>query len=597
MPSAFVPDSVKISTQVRQHLPRYLVGVLLLGAYQFLQWWFDTRLIRAIDSAVVGNREAAIFWGLWLAGVAVAAFILRVLSRLVLFNAGRIAEYELRGKLLAHLQKLGPRFFSKMSAGEIMSRATNDLSQIRLLLGFFVLNAINTVFGLASALSVTLGISVKLTVVSLASLPVLMLITRRYARLSYSRTRDAQDALGRMSETVQSSLVGIRVVKTHSMEPHEAERFELINRIYLDKSLSLARLRGSIGPIMQGISSTSLVIVVWYGGTLLLQGEITPGGLLGFIRALARLTWPLMALGFLVGILQRGRAAYSRLVELYQAVPEITDGALPAPAWVNGKVEARNLSFQFGSHRVLEGVNFTLEPGKSLAIVGRTGSGKSTLAALVARLLPAPEGTLFLDDVDVCALPVDHVRKTIGYAQQSAFLFSTTASHNIGFTLDNPDGDGERALIENAARAAQVLDELKSLPEGLNTVVGERGVQLSGGQKQRVALARAFVYAPRVLLLDDPLSAVDSRTEKAILDALDEQQQHRGLILITHRVAAAARCNSVLVLDEGRVVQSGSHEALLGQEGLYRTFANEQQRLTAMAELSDGPVAQIRVES
>lgn len=587
-------DPVRIGTHVKRHLPRYALGAALLAGYQFAQWWFDTRLMIAINAAVAGDRSTAVQYGLLLGAVAVLAFGVRVLSRLAVFNAGRIAEYELRRVLLARLHRLGPGFFGRMSAGEIMSRATNDLTQIRLLLGFFVLNLMNTAFGLVSALSVTLGISGRLTLASLATLPLLMVATARFARLSYSRTHDAQAALGTMSETVQSSIVGVRVVKTHSMEPQELARFETVNQGYLDKSLALARLRGSMGPIMQGINSVSLVVVVWYGGHLLLQNQITPGGLLAFIRALARLTWPLMALGFLVGILQRGRAAHARLAELYRAEPDIHDGPEQPTTPALGKVEVRDLTYSHGSHQVLKGLSFTLQPGHSLAIVGRTGSGKSTLAELLARILAAPKGTIFLDDKDVSTLPVGHVRRTIGYARQSAFLFSTTAARNVGYSLDDPDEPAQMGRIERAARSAQVLDELIDLPDGLQTVVGERGVQLSGGQKQRVALARAFVYEPRVLLLDDPLSAVDARTESAILDALDEERQARSVILITHRVAAAARCDQIIVLEGGRIVESGTHERLLEARGLYHHLADEERRRTAMAELSLEPLALAR---
>lgn len=340
-----------------------------------------------------------------------------------------------------------------------------------------------------------------------------------------------------------------------------------------------------MGPIMQAISSASLVVVIWYGGSLLLRGELTPGGLLGFLRALARLTWPLMALGFLVGILQRGRAAYSRLLELYAAQPEIIDGTTEPEGDSLGRIEARSLSFSYGNRPVLYDISFALEPGASLAIVGRTGSGKSTLAALLARLLPVEPAMLFVDGVDVCELPASYVRKSVGYAQQTAFLFSTTAARNIGFAIDDPDATEGRNRIELAANDAQILEELRALPEGLDTIVGERGVQLSGGQKQRIALARAFVYRPKVLLLDDPLSAVDARTEKAILDSIDAHKTERSLILVTHRVAAAARCERVLVLEKGRVVQLGTHETLMKEEGPYRAFAAEQQRETAMAAL------------
>jgi ATP-binding cassette subfamily B protein len=563
----------------------------LLAAYQYAQYWFDTRLKLAINASVAGEREVASALGLWLGIVAFSAFAVRVMSRVAIFNGGRIAEYELRIALLDRLQKLGPSFYRRMSTGEIMSRVTNDLTQVRLLLGFGVLNVINTLFALVSALAVMLSISPKLTLASLAVLPILILVTRTFSRQMYPRTRENQDALGNMSERVQSSIAGVRVVRSFNLERAELARFEQSNQTYLEKSLSLARLRGSMGPIMQAITAAGVLIVFWYGGHLMLVKELDAGGFLTFYRALSRLTWPLIALGFLIGLVQRGRASYSRLAEVYEAQPDVVDGPLVAPDNVEGRIEVKDLSFAYGNEPVLRGVSFELPAGKSLAIVGRTGSGKSTVAVLLPRLQPTPRGSVFLDGRDVCDLPLELVRSTIGYAQQTAFLFSTTVGRNIGYVLDEPDSGPSLKTIREAASEARILDEVLGLPDGFDTVVGERGVQLSGGQKQRVALARAFVSQPKILVLDDPLSAVDARTEKLILEAIDRQRKKRGLILITHRVAAAARCDSVIVLDRGRVVERGTHEQLLKNSGLYAAFAEEQRIENELARLGREDVA------
>lgn len=549
---------------------------MLLALYQGTQYWFDTRLMRAINAATSGERSVALSLGAGLIGVTLAAFVVRVLSRMTIFNGGRIAEYELRAALLDRLQRLGSSFYQRMPVGEVMSRVTNDLAQVRLLLGFGVLNVINTVFALVSALAVTLSISPKLTLAALAPLPLLLLVTRRFSSALYTRTRANQDALGQMSDTVQSSVAGARLIRSFGLEEAQLARFREINRNYLDKSLALARLRGAMGPIMQAITSAGVLVVFWYGGSLLIQGTIDQGGFLAFFRALGRLTWPLMALGFLVGLLQRGRAAYARLAEVYEAEPDIVDGPLTTPVTPRGTIEVRNLSYAYGSQEVLRGVSFELPAGRSIAVVGRTGSGKSTLARLLARLEPTPRGTVFLDGKDVCDLPLSAVRGAVGYAQQDAFLFSTTAGRNIGLALDEPDEGPALMTIREAARQAHVLDELLGLPDGLDTVVGERGVQLSGGQKQRVALAAAFVLEPKVLVLDDPLSAVDARTERGILEAIDEQRARRSVVLITHRVAAARRCEEILVLDEGRIVDRGTDAELLARGGLYARFAEEQ---------------------
>ncbi|HYQ03444.1 MAG TPA: ABC transporter ATP-binding protein [Polyangiaceae bacterium] len=576
---------VRLMGQFYRHAPRYCGGLVLLAAYQLFQWWFDTRMRSAINFATQGQSAQAIAVGELLVVAALAAFVVRVASRVVVFNAGRIAEYELRREILERLLKLGPSFYRRMSTGEIMSRVTNDLVQVRLLLGFGILNIINTLFALISALAVTIPISIKLTLAALAPLPLLLLITRGFSQHFYTRTRDNQEALGKMSARVLSSVAGVRVIRSFALEPQEVVAFEKTNQAYLDKSLSLARLRGFLGPILTATISIGVLVVFWYGGALMLHGELDAGGFLAFYRALGRLTWPLISLGFVVGLLQRGRAAFSRLTDIFSAEPDIVDGELALPAAASGRIEVKHLSFSYNDRKVLDDVSFELPAGNSLAIVGRTGSGKSSLAVLLARLQPTPPGSVFLDGVDVCDLPLSAVRESIGYAQQNAFLFSTTVARNIGFSLDEPDEHDSLLKIEDAAREACIEQEVLDLPDGFDTVVGERGVQLSGGQKQRVALAAAFASEPSVLVLDDPLSAVDARTERAILDAIDRQRQKRGLILITHRVAAAAHCDQILVLEKGRVVERGTHQELSKNGGIYAIFAEEQRIENELAKL------------
>jgi ATP-binding cassette subfamily B multidrug efflux pump len=563
--------------QLRRQLPRYGMGIVLLAGYQTAQYWFDTRLSYAIDLAVKhGDPARAGRIGAALIAVAVGSLVLRVLSRMSMFNAGRAAEYDMRKALLHQLQRLGPAFYRRMSTGDIMSRATNDLGQVRMLFGFGALNAINTVFAFASALAVTLHISGKLTLAALSTLPLLFLVMIGFARAMFTRQRASQEAIGKMSASVQSSISGVRVVRSFALEEEEMRRFALTNMDYLQKTLGLARLRGLMFPVMQLITAIGTVIVLWYGGHLMLVGQMTAGGFLAFFRALSRLTWPLISLGFLTSLIQRGRASFVRLSEVFEAVPDILDGALPAPVNPRGQLSVRGLSFAHGAHRVLEDVSFEVAPGTLVAIVGKTGSGKSTLAALLPRLQPTPHGSVFVDGQDVCDLPLHSVRSAIGYAQQSAFLFSTTVGRNIAYCLNDPDSAVAVQLVQQAAQDAQIGDELSELPDGYDTIVGERGVQLSGGQKQRVALARALLAEPRVLVLDDPLSAVDARTERAILDVLERQHEKRSVLLITHRVAAAARCDTILVLDRGRVVERGTHAELIAQRGVYASFADEQ---------------------
>jgi ATP-binding cassette subfamily B protein len=431
-----------------------------------------------------------------------------------------------------------------------------------------------------------LQFSVKLTLASLAPLPLLLVVMRVYSKRIYARQRENQDALGSLGSVVQSSIAGVRVVRAFSLEEAEMQNFELQNQGYLDKALVLAKLRGSMWPVMQSITMLGVLVVFWYGGRLIVQGEFKAEQFLSFYRALFRLTWPLTALGFLVAVVQRGRAGYSRLRDIFDAAPDVVDGPL-SPSRFDGKLEVRNLTFGYADQPVLTDLCLSVNAGERVAIVGRTGAGKSTLGALLARLHSTPANSVFLDGNDICDLPLDSLRKTILYSQQLPFLFSTTVGHNVAYVLDAPESAEAEQTIRHAADEAQIKAEIDALPEGFDTVVGERGVQLSGGQKQRVALARALVAKPRILVLDDPLSAVDAKTESALLDALDRHRQGDTLILITHRVSAAARCDRVIVMDAGRVIEEGPHAELARSGGLYTRFVEEQRRERELSKLKD----------
>jgi ATP-binding cassette subfamily B protein len=563
--------------QFRRNFWLYAAGALLVIGQQLLMATRGFSMRTAVDAAVASKSDEATRAAVLMLGLSVGAAVMRVLSRITVFTGGRNVEYELRAVLLSSLHKLGPAFFRRMPTGEIMSRATNDLQQVRLLLGFGILNIISSVCTFASAVWVMLHMNVRLTLAALMTLPLLMLITRAFSSRLFTRTRDAQEAIGKMSDRVLASLAGVRVVRSFALEEAECATFSAVNDAYVEKNLRLARLRGSMEPIMGSISAIGVLIVFLYGGRMVISREMTEGEFAAFWTELLRLTWPMLALGFVASILQRGRAGYARLKTIFDAQPEVTSGSLPDPGLVRGAISVRGLSFSHGSKQVVRDVSFDVPAGRSLAIVGRTGSGKSTIASLLPRLMPTPPGTVLLDGADVCDLPIATVRASIGYAQQDAFLFSTTVARNIGYSLKDPDSPKSLEIIRAAAREAEVLAEIESLPEGFDTVVGERGVQLSGGQRQRVALARALVREPPILVLDDPLSAVDAKTEASILAAIERQASRRTLILITHRVAAAQRCDSIIVLDAGRIIERGSHDELVRAGGLYAAFAEEQQ--------------------
>lgn len=589
---AFDPSELPTSLggQFRRHLPAYFAGGALLGIFQLALNRVDWLSKAAIDDVFGGEPGLVTRPALLIFALALVAFACRVGSRWFIFNAGRDAEYELRALLLHRLHRLGTAFYRTMSAGEIMSRSTGDLQQVRLLLGFGILNIVNVVFAFASALQVMVNISVKLTLVSFVMLPLLVLTTRTFSRQMFSRTRDNQEALGKLSDVLQTNLAGVRVVRSFALERRARQRFDAANAAYLEASLGLARLRGLMGPMVGATSALGVLAFFWYGASLLQAGGISRGDFFAFWSAYGRMTWPMVMLGFSIAIIARGRAGYVRLEQIFDAVPEVVDGPLPAPSEIHGAISVRGLSFAYGAHKVVDDVSFDVPAGRSIALVGRTGSGKSTISMLLARLLPTPARSVFIDGSDVCDLPLSAVRASIGYAQQDAFLFSTTVSRNIGFSLDDADSDAAAVTIREAAGEAQVLEEALGLPDQFETVVGERGVQLSGGQKQRIALARALVRKPKVLVLDDPLSAVDAKTEAAILSAIDRQAAERTVILVTHRVAAASRCDAIIVLDEGRVIESGTHEQLVRRDGLYAAFAREQSAKKDLEALEADPI-------
>ena len=569
-----VPDA--FLAYLSPYWPRLLVGVGLLLLTNAAEKAIPWLLRNAVDSLHEGHLDPVAGYAIGVIALSAIMWVVRATSRIAMFNVGRDVEFVMRNQLLERLHLLGPSFFRRMNTGEIMSRATNDLGQVRLLLGFGMLNVVNVVFALTIAIGLMIALSPELTLYALSPLPIFLVASRYFSRAMFQMSRDQQQALARLADRAQENISGVRVVRSFAIEDHEIARFEIENQRALAANMRLVVLRGAMWPALMGISSVATLLVLWRGGGMVLSGELTVGSFTAFVAYLAQLVWPTLSLGFLLSVVQRGRASYIRVREILDAEPSVVEAQAPKPAAKIGAVALHGLTFEYGDNRVLDDVSFEVEAGRSLAIVGRTGSGKSTLATLLPRLLPTPPGQVFLDGTDVTEIGLRDVRKTVGYAQQEPFLFSTTVRNNIAFALADPDAPDAEQRIIDVAREAAVLEEIEELPEGFDTVVGERGVQLSGGQKQRIALARALLNEPTVLVLDDPLSAVDARTEEAILSALDRAGEGRTLILITHRVAAAARADRVIVLDRGRVVERGTHEELLRSGGLYADIARRQ---------------------
>lgn len=563
-----------------RHVRPYRAPLAQGVAFLFVTNLFDKSIPWVLKGAVDGLRAADLdavrSHALAVAGLACIVAVTRTYSRTRIFDVGRDIEFDLRAAILRKLQELGPSFFQRMTTGETMSRSINDLGQVRALVGFGSLNLVNSFLAYAVALGFMLSMSVELTLWALLPYPMLVVISRAMGKSLFLRSRASQEALGELATQVQETLSGIRIVRAFAIELDREARFERANQNALDRNMALAILRGLFWPLLLGVGTLGTLLVLWRGTAMMHAGQISAGQVVAFLAYGESLRWPTMGLGYIMAVVQRGRASYARIREILEAVPDVRERPDAREPEGPGAIEVRDLSYAYAGERVLDHVSFSVPAGGSLALLGRTGSGKSTLAALLPRLLPTPPGTVFLDGQDVTGLKLRPLRRAVGYAQQDPFLFSASVARNVGYRFDDPYTGSAMARVRGAAREAAILDEIESLTDGLDTIVGERGVQLSGGQKQRVALARALLNEPKVLVMDDPLSAVDARTEAAILDALDRAGRGRTMILITNRVAAAARCKDIVVLDAGRVVEHGDHATLLRGAGLYAQLAARQ---------------------
>jgi ATP-binding cassette subfamily B protein len=512
---------------------------------------------------------------------AVLQALIRTWSRILIFNAGRNVEYGLRRDLFAHLTTLDAAFYRRHPTGDVMSRMTNDLGSVRMLFGPGILNLFNTAFVYATTLTLLVKLSPRLTLFALIPYPALLAGARLASRRMYKASRAIQEQLGTMSSAIQEDLAGIAVIKHYTLEPARAAGFRTLNDEYLDRSLALVRARGVLMPLFAGLGGLGTLIVLFFGGREVIGGRLTVGGLVAFNAYLVALSWPTVALGWIIGIWQRGIASWQRVRELLDTRPAVADPAVPAAGPLGPpSIEVRDLTVAVDDRRILDGVSFSLPAGATLAIVGPTGAGKTTLVDAIVRMQDVPPGAVEVAGRDITRIPLHDLRRHIGYAPQDAFLFSATVAENVAFGIH---GDADPARVRSAAEAAGLGPDIAVLPEGYDTMVGERGITLSGGQRQRVALARALAADPRILILDDSLSSVDAQTEREILTRLRPILAGRTSIVISHRVAAVKDADRILVLDRGRVAEQGTHAALLASGGLYASLYREQLAAEALA--------------
>ncbi len=571
---------------------RYAAGFALLFATTLCALaipWVIKLTVEAIGSAAGAGagrsaRSAVSGGALAIVGLALLQGVVRSASRFALLGASQRVEADIRNDLFRRLVVLPPAFYQGQRTGDLMSRATNDLQSVAQLVGFGFLSLVSTSMILLGTLAAMLRIDPWLTAAALGPVPVLILVAKGWTARVHAQSLAVQEQLARLSTKVQENLSGMAVVRAYTMEAGEVEAFRGLNDEHLTRTLTLAWSQATYAPLLGCIGGLGTLIVLWLGGKGVVDGRITLGDFIAFSSYLAYLAWPILALGWVLALVRRGLSALERVVELLRAEPapgEEAAGGSPAPMPVSGEVRFDGLTFGYGEGRApaLREVSLRIPAGASVALVGPTGAGKSTLGALVPRLWEPPRGTVFVDGRDVRDIPLAELRRAIGFVPQETFLFSRSLAENV--TLAAPDAADAR--LEWAGRVAGLAGDVARLPEGWATIVGERGLTLSGGQRQRVALARALLADPRILILDDAFASVDAETEAAILGELREALRGRTTLLITHRLRAARLADRVVVLDEGRVVEQGSHAELLGRGGLYARLWQRQQLESALA--------------
>ena len=557
-----------------QHKLRLATGILIVGLSSFVAVLPPLLIGRIVDALTNGEGiDAVVRLSLLMVALAGAENLLRGLGRWRILDASRQTEYRMRNDLLAHLQTMHLAYFQHQRIGDLMARLTNDLQAVRQMIGFGTLMSTNTLLTLLFTFISMFTVNAKLAAIALILTPISSYTFWTIGRRVNRRFEQLQSQFGDLSAKAQENFSGIRVVKAFSQEEPEIESFAVVNRDYLRKAVDLAKVNGLVWPVMQFLLGVALLAILYIGGQDAIEGRLTIGQLVQFVAYLQIISWPMVALGEVTNMIQQGWASLGRLQAIYSARATVTDPIDPVATPVKGAVEFRNVAFAYGSAIVLRDISFSVPAGGSLAIVGPTGSGKSTLVNLIPRLFDAQQGDILIDGVDVKRYTLPVLRRAVGYVPQETFLFSVPLRENVGFGKDRALTDAEIAW---AGEVSQLGKDVEDFPARYDTMIGERGVTLSGGQKQRTAIARAVAKDPRVLILDDALSAVDTYTEAEILKRLRGVMRERTSIVVAHRISTVKDADEILVLDEGRIAERGAHRDLLERGGLYAAMYRRQ---------------------
>lgn len=558
---------------LKKYQAKIIIGatmVLLTNIVAVVSPWI---LRNAIDRLYLDiSRDILLYYASLLIAASAVEGLFRFLMRRILIGVSRNIEYDLRNDLFSHLQSLSPSFYQRNPTGDIMSRATNDLSAVRMVLGPGIMYSINTLFTAVLTISILVTLNLQLAILTLLPLLAVSVCVKYFGNQIHQRFERIQEQFATLTTLAQENVSGIRVVKAYNQEEAFIGRFQEANQDYVDRSLSLVRVWGVFNPLLTFLLGLSSVGLLWYGGRQVIQGSMTVGDFVAFMAYLSMLTWPTIALGWVINIFERGSASMGRMNQIFQSRPEIRDESSSTLSTLEGHIQVNNLTFSYNGAPVLKNVSFEIPAGQTLAIVGRTGSGKSTLVNLLCRLYQVPEAGIFIDGSDINNIPLETLRTHIGYVPQETFLFSETVQQNIAF------GRPEASLqsIQESAKISNIWPDIQEFPRKFETFVGERGITLSGGQKQRIAISRALLVNPRILILDDALSSVDTDTEEKILQGLAGEFTNRTVILISHRISTVKMADQILVLEKGEIVERGTHDELLKTEGHYATLYERQ---------------------